>query len=614
MLEINSSDLVALLLGSSGAKAAAGADPLAQSEAGGAGEFAAELLPLLSVDGELAELPQFQPPGASPLLSAGFWRMAQPVALTEAETQAQCGAQPAASEAALPLRERLLLLLQQSTATGSAPSRVSPFVAEAPTQYADETDAARTLRQALADALASGAKPASDGGISPEQLAASLKAQVEAALGGKVSLDPLGEAKLSAGLAEALAGATSTTTAALPISASGANTVAGEPSATSAVPQWTLVQAVNAQGRQFQLWAAPAANNAASSAIPSEGAGAFKLQIALVEANAQTGAFKPLLTGLLAVQLAPVALSEPALTQPIAVASAAPAAMAEGLGGLRSPAAARQSASILAAAPLADASTEAKPTPLQSASPTHSATTPGELKPAASAERPQVPEPAAQAARQSEASPRSPVSNNSVAASGESAGDAAMAGKPLRQNSVDLQPRTTAAFAELAPALRQFAAPVPRVALPQLAQFIADYAAQADAGSAPRQVVVSVSPPDLGEVVIQLSESANGLDVLLKSGAAGSSHALRDHLPVLAAQLAAADVPVRNLEVAEATDHRNGGNHQGQHRGSGQEQQQSREESRQQTAHQRTPREEMEAAMTQAAESARNHIGLSPFR
>lgn len=224
-------------------------------------------------------------------------------------------------------------------------------------------------------------------------------------------------------------------------------------------------------------------------------------------------------------------------------------------------------------------------------------------------------DPSAQAARQSEAAPRTPASANSVAASAESAGEAAVAGKPGRHTTVEPQTRIAAAFTELAPALRQFAAQPQRVALPHLAQFIAQYSAQMNAGLPPREVVVSVCPPDLGEVVIQLSESADGLDVLMKSGAAGSSRALRDHLPVLAAQLAAADVPVRNLEVAEPGSHRNSGNHQGQHRGgSGQEQQQSQEESHQQNPHQRTPREELEAAMRQAAESARNHIGLPPFR
>jgi len=621
LFELNSSDLVALLLGSLAGKPAAGVGVVPQGESGAAGEFAAELLPLLAGEAEAGgpQGAQLQPPRASAQAAVGDWRtLLHSIPADSAQAgQALAKAAVAVEEGPTPtLRERLLLLLEQPE-LHSAAGKGAPAQRDVESLPPPPDKLPSALLQLLATSLASALEPAAAGELPSVQLLAAVNARLKAASDGLVSLRPAGQ-DATVPLAQALAGAAGA--AASSPTLSGREAVPGGmlPVPAPGPSPWSLVQVVESQGRQFQLWAAPAPT-AAAVAVASAAVEALEVQVALVEAGAPSGAFKPLLFGVLrlqpslplaATQAAASPLGQPRLQpsrgQPVTAGKTAPMATTAG----------RSTAPQLRIAAPTQTSVADTPVPLAEEPEPPGMTRTGATAHKPAAGSPPVPEASGQAAR-SVARPGGTqgggtrLEASAAASGGEPGARAAAEVESVRRPSAEIPLRGDAVFTELSPILRQFTMAPQRVALPQLAQFIAHQASQAGGAMAPREVTVTVSPPDLGEVVIRFTETAEGLDLLLKPTTAGSSRALREHLPVLAAQLAVLDVPVRNVEVGEAGGQRQGAHHQGQHHaGSGQEQQQPREEARQQHPHQRSPREELEEAMKRAAESARGFFSL----
>ena len=118
---------------------------------------------------------------------------------------------------------------------------------------------------------------------------------------------------------------------------------------------------------------------------------------------------------------------------------------------------------------------------------------------------------------------------------------------------------------ELSPQLRQFAAPPRTAPLDSLPQIIAQQAHKLEPGFGVRQVVVEVSPPNLGELTLQFAETPAGIELRIQAETPQAREALRTHLPVLAAQLAQAEVPVRTIELSDASAPRHHAGQQHQH-------------------------------------------------
>jgi len=185
LFELNSSDLVALLLGSLAGKPAAGVGVVPQGESGAAGEFAAELLPLLAGEAEAGgpQGAQLQPPRASAQAAVGDWRtLLHSIPADSAQAgQALAKAAVAVEEGpTLTLRERLLLLLEQPE-LHSAAGKGAPAQRDVESLPPPPDKLPSALLQLLATSLASALEPAAAGELPSVQLLAAVNARLKAA-------------------------------------------------------------------------------------------------------------------------------------------------------------------------------------------------------------------------------------------------------------------------------------------------------------------------------------------------------------------------------------------------------------------------------------------------